>query len=171
VATIRKRLLTVCLALAFFVGATVQMLPSSMTTEEISLRTGVAGGGAGPQPPCGDHMPNCVDHVGCITVSALPASPGSEAVAFEWTPAPVPRPLFPLFYQVEIRHRNVRQSLPRTRSRVPCLEQYHAITAIEWLSIYQIHADNIGNYDAVVAAANATAASVVSRRKVNVSCR
>jgi hypothetical protein len=85
-ATIRKRLLTVCLALAFFVGATVQMLPSSMTTEEISLRTGVAGGGAGPQPPCGDHMPNCVDHVGCITVSALPASPGSEAVAFEWTP-------------------------------------------------------------------------------------
>jgi hypothetical protein len=74
------------LALAFFVGATVQMSPSSMTTEEISLRTGVAGGGAGLQPPCGDHMPNCVDHVGCITVSALPASPGSEAVAFEWTP-------------------------------------------------------------------------------------
>ena len=66
-------------------------------------------------------------------------------------PAPVPHPLFPLFYQVEIRHWHVRQSLPRARSRLQCLGQYHAITAIEWLSICQIHADNIGNYDAVVA--------------------
>jgi hypothetical protein len=29
-------------------------------------------------------MPNCVDHVGCLTVSTLPTSPVSVAVAFEW---------------------------------------------------------------------------------------
>jgi hypothetical protein len=30
-------------------------------------------------------MPNCLDHGGCITVSALPASPNSTAVPVEWT--------------------------------------------------------------------------------------
>ena len=29
-------------------------------------------------------LPNCIDHVGCLTVFALPASPVSVAVAFEW---------------------------------------------------------------------------------------
>ena len=83
-ATIPQRLLTVCLALAFFVGATVQVLPSSMAIAEMGVRADMAGGCAGPQPPCTGHMPNCVDHVGCVTVSALPASPVSVAVAFEW---------------------------------------------------------------------------------------
>ena len=40
---------------------------------------------AGPQPPCTGHMPNCLDPGGCITVSALPASPTSIAVPVEWT--------------------------------------------------------------------------------------
>jgi hypothetical protein len=83
-ATIRERLLTVCLALAFFVGTTVQVLPLSMAIGEMGVRADIAGGCAGPQPPCTGHMPNCVDHVGCVTVSALPASPISVAVAFEW---------------------------------------------------------------------------------------
>src|ERR1700724_314321 len=83
-ATILKRLLTVCLALAFIVGATVQVLPSSMAIGEMGVRADMAGGCDGPQPPCTGHMPNCVDHVGCLTVSALPASPVSVAVAFEW---------------------------------------------------------------------------------------
>ena len=83
-ATILQRLLTVCLVLAFFVGTTVQVLPSSMEIGEMGVRVDMAGG-AGPQPPCSGHMPNCVDHVGCVTVSALPVSPGSQAVAFEWT--------------------------------------------------------------------------------------
>jgi hypothetical protein len=30
-------------------------------------------------------MPNCIDHLGCLTVSALPASPALIAVVFEWT--------------------------------------------------------------------------------------
>ena len=83
-ATIPQRLLTVCLALAFFVGTTVQVLPSSMGIGELGVRADMAGGCAGPQPPCTGHMPNCVDHVGCVTVPALPASPTSVAVAFEW---------------------------------------------------------------------------------------
>jgi hypothetical protein len=85
-ATIPKRLLTVCLALAFIVGATAQVLPSSTAIGEMDVRADMAGGGAGPQPPCSGHMPNCVDHVGCLTVSALPVSPVSVAVAFEWAP-------------------------------------------------------------------------------------
>jgi hypothetical protein len=83
-ATILQRLLTVCLVLAFFVGTTVQVLPSSMATGEMGVRADMGGGCAGPQPPCTGHMPNCVDHVGCVTVSALLASPISVAVAFEW---------------------------------------------------------------------------------------
>jgi len=31
-------------------------------------------------------MPNCVDHVGCVTLPALPASPTSMVVPVEWTP-------------------------------------------------------------------------------------
>jgi hypothetical protein len=83
-ATILKRLLTVCSALAFIVGATVQVLPSSVAIGGMGVRADTAGGPAGPQPPCTGNMPNCVDHVGCLTVSALPASPVSVAVAFEW---------------------------------------------------------------------------------------
>ena len=81
-ATLLKRLLTACLALAFIVGATVQVLPLSVANGEMGIRADMAGG---PQPACTGHMPNCVDHVGCITLSALPAPPASIAVAFEWT--------------------------------------------------------------------------------------
>ena len=83
-ATIPKRLLTVFLALAFILGAAVQVLPSSMAIGDMGVHTDMADGCAGPQPPCTGHMPNCVDHVGCVTVFALPASPISVAVAFEW---------------------------------------------------------------------------------------
>jgi hypothetical protein len=84
-ATIPERLLTICLALAFFVSATVQVLPSSMAIGESGVRADMAGGCDRPQPPCTGHLPNCIDHLGCLTVSALPASPVSVAVAFEWT--------------------------------------------------------------------------------------
>jgi hypothetical protein len=80
-----KRLLTVCLALAFLAGVTVQLMPSSMAAAPITVSADMAGGCAGPQPPCTGHLPNCVDHLGCVTVSALPTSPTSIAVAFEWT--------------------------------------------------------------------------------------
>ena len=84
-AAVLKRLLTVCFALTFIVGVTAQLLPSSMAVGEMGVRADMAVGRAGPQPPCTGHMPNCVDHVGCVTLSALPASPVLVAVAFEWT--------------------------------------------------------------------------------------
>jgi hypothetical protein len=85
-ATVLKRLLTFCLALGFLVGLTAQLVPTSMPqlNPDMGVRADMAGGCAGPQPPCTGHMPNCVDHVGCVTVSALPASPISVAVTIEW---------------------------------------------------------------------------------------
>jgi len=83
-AMVLKRLRAVCLALAFLVGLTAQLLPPSMPEAQMTVRADMAGGCSGPQPPCTGHMPNCVDHVGCVTVPALPASPTSVAVAFEW---------------------------------------------------------------------------------------
>src|SRR6266480_5291045 len=80
-----KRLLTLCLALAFLVGVMVQLMPSSMAAAPITVSADMAGGCAGPQPPCTGHLPNCVDHLGCVTVSALPTSPTAIAAALEWT--------------------------------------------------------------------------------------
>ena len=79
-ATLLKRLLTVCLALAFLVGVTGQLMPSSMAAPQMTLTAGMAGGCDGPKLPCTGHKVNCIDHGGCITVSALPASPTSIAV-------------------------------------------------------------------------------------------
>jgi hypothetical protein len=84
-ATILKRPLTLGLALAFLLGVTVQLMPSSMAETQMTVSAEMAGGCAGPQPPCTGHMPNCVDHLGCVSVSALLTSPASIAVAFEWT--------------------------------------------------------------------------------------
>ena len=84
-ATILKRLLTLCLALAFLVGATVQLVPCSSTQMDMGVRADMGGGCAAPQTPCTGHMPSCIDHVGCVTVPALPASPASMPIAFRWT--------------------------------------------------------------------------------------
>ena len=84
-AMVLRRLLTICVALAFLVGVTAQLMPASMAGPQMTMRADMAGGCAGPQPPCTEHVPNCLDHGGCITVCALPASPTSIAVAIEWT--------------------------------------------------------------------------------------
>ena len=84
-AAVLKRLLTLGAALAFLVGVTAQLLPPGMAETQMAARADIAGGCAGPHPPCTGHMPHCVDHIGCITVSALPTAPVSIAVAFEWT--------------------------------------------------------------------------------------
>ena len=83
-ATVLQRLLIFCLALAFLVGATGQLVPSGITPADMAIGADMAGGCAGPQLPCTSHGANCVDHIGCVTVSALAASPASVAVAFEW---------------------------------------------------------------------------------------
>jgi hypothetical protein len=80
-----KRLLTVCLALAFLAGVTMQLMPSSLAAAPITISADMAGGCDGPQAPCTGHLPNCVDHLGCVTVAALPILPASIAVPVEWT--------------------------------------------------------------------------------------
>src|SRR3982751_4155349 len=82
---ILNRLLTLCLALALVIGVTAHLMPVSMAQLDMDTRTDMAGGSAGTQVPCTGHTPNCVDHIGCITVSAIPTSPTSIAVPIEWT--------------------------------------------------------------------------------------
>ena len=83
-AAVSKRLLTVCLALAFLAGVTAQLMPSSMAETVTTVSTEM-GGCACPYPPCTGHMPNCLDHGGCISVSVLPISPATIALPVEWT--------------------------------------------------------------------------------------
>jgi hypothetical protein len=85
IAAVLERVLTLCLALAFLVGVTGQLMPSSMAAPQIAVSADMAGGCAGAQPPCTGHMPNCLYHGGCITVSAMPAPPATIAVPVEWT--------------------------------------------------------------------------------------
>ena len=84
-AAIAKRLLTLGLALTFLIGVTAQLMPSSMPEAQVTISAEMGGGCAGPQPPCTGHTANCVDHLGCVTVSALPALPATIAVPVEWT--------------------------------------------------------------------------------------
>jgi len=81
---ILHRLLTVCLAVIFLVGVTIQLVPCDTAHAEMAIRADMADGCAGAKSPCTDHKPACIDHLGCIAVPALPASPASIAVAFEW---------------------------------------------------------------------------------------
>lgn len=80
-----KRLMTVCLALVFVIGVTGQLMPSSMAAPQMTASADMGGGCAGPHPPCTGHMPNCLDHGGCISVSVVPPSPATVAVPVEWT--------------------------------------------------------------------------------------
>jgi hypothetical protein len=84
-ATVLKRVLTLCLALAFLAGVTGQLMPFSMAAPQMAMSDDAAGGCDGPQPPCTGHLPNCIDHAGCIAVPAVPASPALIAVPVEWT--------------------------------------------------------------------------------------
>ena len=85
-ATVLKRLLTVCLALAFLVGVTAQLMPSSMAEPQTTASAQMGGGGYdGPKPPCTGQMTNCLDHGGCISVSVLPTFSATVAGPVEWT--------------------------------------------------------------------------------------
>lgn len=84
-ATIAKRFLTLCLVLAFIIGGTAQLMPSSIAAAQMTVSADMAGCCDSPHAPCTGHLPNCLNHAGCITVSALPTSPTSIAVPVEWT--------------------------------------------------------------------------------------
>jgi hypothetical protein len=99
-----KRLLTLGSMLALVIGTTAQLMPSS-AHPDMGLRADMAGGCDRPQPPCTGHMPNCIDYLGCGTVSTLPASPVAIAVVFEWTSLNydfAPTPLFGISVKPEL---------------------------------------------------------------------
>jgi hypothetical protein len=80
-----KRLLRLCLALAFLLGVTAQLMPSSMAETQMTVSADMAGTATLRRLLAPGTVPNCVDHVGCVTVSALPTSPTSIAAPVEWT--------------------------------------------------------------------------------------
>lgn len=83
-AAILRRLLSIGLAATFLVGATVQVVPSSIAMADMGARSDIGAGCDEPKPPCPDRTPNCIDHFGCLTVPALPISPTALPVPFRW---------------------------------------------------------------------------------------
>lgn len=86
------------LAAAFFVGATVQLLPSSTALADVGSHhdkmAGCDGPAAAPAKPMADcdgpgmpptkPMPNCIDHFGCLAVPALTTAPTSLSKPVQW---------------------------------------------------------------------------------------
>jgi hypothetical protein len=84
-ATPLKRLLTVSLALVFLIGVTAQLVPSSMAETPAPVSVGTAGCCDTPQPPCTGHLPNCLDHGGCVTIYALSVWAATLVLPVAWT--------------------------------------------------------------------------------------
>jgi hypothetical protein len=82
-AMVLRRFLTLWLASALLVGATVQILPWNAAMADTGHSEQMAGC-TEPQAPPVKHMPNCIDHYGCLTVQTLPTSPAMLAVPFQW---------------------------------------------------------------------------------------
>ena len=82
--TALRRFLTLCLAATFFVGATVQILPWNPAMADTMGHTDDMAGCADHAPVPVKHMPNCIDHYGCLTVQALPTSPALLVLPFQW---------------------------------------------------------------------------------------
>jgi hypothetical protein len=83
-ATVLRQLLTLFLAAAFFVGATVQLLPSSTALADVGFRTDKMACCDGPTMPPAKPMPNCIDHFGCLTVPAVATVPTALPTPFRW---------------------------------------------------------------------------------------
>jgi hypothetical protein len=79
-----RRFLTLCLVATFFVGATVQILPWNTAMADTVGHSDDMAGCADHAPAPVKHMPNCIDHYGCLAVQALPTSPTLLAVPFQW---------------------------------------------------------------------------------------
>jgi hypothetical protein len=83
-ATVLKRLLPLGLMLALVIGTTAQLVPVSMAQTDLAVFADLADGCSGSHSSCPGHVRTCADHVCCVTVSALPASLRTVAVAVEW---------------------------------------------------------------------------------------
>jgi hypothetical protein len=86
-----RRLLTICLAATFFVGATVHILRPSTAMADAGAQTDKMGDCDHEMAECCQparstkHLPNCFGHLGCLTVPALAVSPSALPMPFDWT--------------------------------------------------------------------------------------
>lgn len=79
---ILHRLLTVCLALTLLVGVSTHLVPCG-NPDPMGIQAADMSDGCSTSAPCSDHrMPNCVGHLGCVVVPAIPVSATSVAVDF-----------------------------------------------------------------------------------------
>jgi hypothetical protein len=82
-----KRLSTAILAFAFLVGLTMQaVLPARAAAMPKPMSAAGMPGHSDERPlaPCKPATPLCVDHVGCVTVIAVPSSPAAMGVPIRW---------------------------------------------------------------------------------------
>jgi hypothetical protein len=84
-ATIFKRLLTLSVAFGLLLGAAAQLLPCKIAHADMGNCANTVAGGAVSKAPCTGDTPTCIDHFGCISVSAIPIAPASPPVSVPWT--------------------------------------------------------------------------------------
>jgi hypothetical protein len=86
-----KRLAILSLVLAFGVGVSARLMPCEIdqpvaaTPVAAQGAEDMAGGCPKPEIPCKPLTPSCIDHLGCLSVAAVPPpSPTSPPIVFEW---------------------------------------------------------------------------------------
>lgn len=81
-----RRLSIAVLALAVVTALATQMALSARAAEGagISMLATAAATSDHLVPPCRKASPVCVDHIGCVTALAVPASPTALGVPIEW---------------------------------------------------------------------------------------
>jgi hypothetical protein len=82
-----KRTATYLLAIAVFLGMTLQVIPlaSAMTSQSAMSMAGMDMSDCDhPAAPCKGITPDCIDSMGCLMTVALPATQLSAPVPFKW---------------------------------------------------------------------------------------
>lgn len=85
---ILRQLSIAVVAVAFAAAVATQMIMPAwampMTRNSVPMSAGMSEHPGGPVAPCKTRTPICVDHVGCVIVVALPASPMAMGVPVRW---------------------------------------------------------------------------------------
>lgn len=80
-----KRLLALCFALAFAIGATAQPPPAGSALADGVAQCDMAMGSGDPNAPYPQRKPTCIEQVGCLTVPAIATWPAASPRHFRWT--------------------------------------------------------------------------------------
>jgi hypothetical protein len=86
-----KRVSIILLAIAFVIGATVQLMPRAVAmhdaagmSDDMSMTMSAAEQSSDGDMPCKGMTPACVDTMGCAVVLALPAPSASAPTPILW---------------------------------------------------------------------------------------